>query len=305
MGIHPPESFGRIHHLPKQRLAAVMAGLRDRGLVDADGRFTDAGRETKQRIEALTDELAAPPYDALSARRAGRAGRRARTHHRDGGGRRVAVTTSEGVALWGMTNGPRRLLGALRDLPVAIGGSAKGARADRVRRSPQFAGDRFHNAAHTSSVPADMRQVLRDLLFGKQVRKPVGAVPLVGPAPATGEGLHVTWYGHASTLVELAGVRVLFDPVWSERVSPTQWLGPSGCTGRRTAIEDLPPAGRHRDLARPLRPPRPGRPSARCCAPRTRRSWCRWASARTWTGGGCPRRGSSSWTGTTRSNSAG
>jgi hypothetical protein len=66
MGIHPPESFGRIHHLPKKRLAAVMDGLRGRGLVDADGRFTDAGRETKRRIEDLTDELAAPPYDALS-----------------------------------------------------------------------------------------------------------------------------------------------------------------------------------------------------------------------------------------------
>ncbi|MFJ6088121.1 MarR family transcriptional regulator [Streptomyces sp. NPDC092369] len=66
MGIHPPESFGRIHHLPKKRLAAVMDGLRERGLVDAHGHFTDAGRATKQRIEALTDELAAPPYDALS-----------------------------------------------------------------------------------------------------------------------------------------------------------------------------------------------------------------------------------------------
>jgi hypothetical protein len=65
-GIYPAESFGRIHHLPKRRLAAVMDGLRERGLVDTDGRFTDAGRETQQRIEALTDELAAPPYDALS-----------------------------------------------------------------------------------------------------------------------------------------------------------------------------------------------------------------------------------------------
>jgi hypothetical protein len=66
MGIHPPESFGRVHHLPKERLVAVMDGLRERGLVDADGRFTDAGRETKQRIEDLTDELAAAPYDGLS-----------------------------------------------------------------------------------------------------------------------------------------------------------------------------------------------------------------------------------------------
>jgi hypothetical protein len=64
-GIHPPESFGRIHHLPKARLAAVMAGLRDRGLVDADGRFTEAGRAAKDRIEVLTDALAEAPYDGL------------------------------------------------------------------------------------------------------------------------------------------------------------------------------------------------------------------------------------------------
>ncbi|WP_205831113.1 hypothetical protein OHB01_28985 [Microbispora hainanensis] len=61
------EDFGRIHHLPKARLAAVVDGLRDRGLVDAAGGFTDAGRETRRRIEALTDELAAPAYDVLSA----------------------------------------------------------------------------------------------------------------------------------------------------------------------------------------------------------------------------------------------
>ena len=66
MGIHPPESFGRVHHLPKERLAAVMAGLRERGFVDEDGWFTDAGRKTKQHVEALTDDLATPPYHALS-----------------------------------------------------------------------------------------------------------------------------------------------------------------------------------------------------------------------------------------------
>ncbi|WP_020661113.1 MarR family winged helix-turn-helix transcriptional regulator [Amycolatopsis benzoatilytica] len=60
------EEFGRIHHLPKARLAAVVDGLRDRGLVDAVGKFTDAGREIKERIEARTDELAAPAYDVLA-----------------------------------------------------------------------------------------------------------------------------------------------------------------------------------------------------------------------------------------------
>lgn len=64
-GIHPAESFGRIHHLPAARLTAVMDGLRDRGLLDGSGRFTDAGRATKDRIESLTDALAEAPYAAL------------------------------------------------------------------------------------------------------------------------------------------------------------------------------------------------------------------------------------------------
>ena len=65
MGIYPAESFGRIHHLPEARLAAVMDGLRARGLLDESGRFTEAGRATRARIEALTDRLAEAPYDVL------------------------------------------------------------------------------------------------------------------------------------------------------------------------------------------------------------------------------------------------
>ena len=61
------EKFGRIHHLPKAQLAAVIDGLRARGLVNAAGGFTDVGRQTRERIETLTYELAAPAYDVLSA----------------------------------------------------------------------------------------------------------------------------------------------------------------------------------------------------------------------------------------------
>jgi hypothetical protein len=61
------EEFDRIHHLPNAQLASVVDGLRSRGLVDAAGGFTDVGRQTKERIEALTDELASPAYDVLTA----------------------------------------------------------------------------------------------------------------------------------------------------------------------------------------------------------------------------------------------
>jgi hypothetical protein len=44
-----------------------MAGLRDRGLVGEAGHLTPAGRDTKARVEELTDVLAEPPYDTLDA----------------------------------------------------------------------------------------------------------------------------------------------------------------------------------------------------------------------------------------------
>jgi len=67
-GVYPAETFGRIHHLPKTRLAEVMDGLRGRGIVDATGHLTDAGCATKERIESLTDALAEAPYDGLDER---------------------------------------------------------------------------------------------------------------------------------------------------------------------------------------------------------------------------------------------
>jgi hypothetical protein len=61
----PAEKFGRIHHLPRAQLAAVIDGMRDRGLIGDDGRLSDSGRAVNQRVEARTDDLAARPYECL------------------------------------------------------------------------------------------------------------------------------------------------------------------------------------------------------------------------------------------------
>jgi hypothetical protein len=52
--------------LPPAQLAAVVDGMRARGLIDTAGWLTDPGRETKERIEAHTDRLDAPVYDSLA-----------------------------------------------------------------------------------------------------------------------------------------------------------------------------------------------------------------------------------------------
>ncbi|HEX4818355.1 MAG TPA: MBL fold metallo-hydrolase [Nonomuraea sp.] len=103
-------------------------------------------------------------------------------------------------------------------------------RAARIRRSPQFRNGVFDNPmaepTHVMSTPPP--SLLGELARNKDQRRPSGLVPMrvppSGPPPA--DGLRAVWYGHASTLVEIEGRRVLFDPVWSRRVSPSRLVGP-------------------------------------------------------------------------------
>jgi hypothetical protein len=61
----PAEKFGRIHHLPAAQLAELIDGMRRRNIIGEDGRLSASGRTVKQRVEALTDDLAAKPYECL------------------------------------------------------------------------------------------------------------------------------------------------------------------------------------------------------------------------------------------------
>ena len=59
-------------------------------------------------------------------------------------------------------------------------------------------------------------------------------------ATAAASGLRATWIGHASTLVEIDGRRVLTDPIWSARSSPVSWLGPNRFHAPPVPLEALP-----------------------------------------------------------------
>ena len=53
-------------------------------------------------------------------------------------------------------------------------------------------------------------------------------------------GLRITWIGHASSIVEIDGIRILIDPVWDERAAPTSWAGPKRFFPAPLALRDLP-----------------------------------------------------------------
>ncbi|MGY1741247.1 MULTISPECIES: MBL fold metallo-hydrolase [unclassified Blastococcus] len=127
-------------------------------------------------------------------------------------------------------------------LPTALGASRRALRP-HVAGSPQFAEGRFHNALPTPSLPGPEE---RRLLW-KQVREdrlkgvPARPVPLAGSRfPAEAAELAVTWFGHSSALLEVDGRRVLVDPVWGRRVSPSPLVGPERLHPAPTPLDELP-----------------------------------------------------------------
>lgn len=50
----------------------------------------------------------------------------------------------------------------------------------------------------------------------------------------------VTWIGHATMLVRLAGKNILFDPIFSERASPVSFVGPKRIAPLPIDIPELP-----------------------------------------------------------------
>ncbi len=61
------------------------------------------------------------------------------------------------------------------------------------------------------------------------------------PPRAARSQLTVTWVGHSSLLIQLNGLNILTDPMWSERASPVQFAGPRRWVRPGIAFEDVPP----------------------------------------------------------------
>lgn len=56
-----------------------------------------------------------------------------------------------------------------------------------------------------------------------------------------GDDLRVTMIGHASLMIQVAGLNILTDPVWSDRMSPVSFAGPKRVMAPGIPFEALPP----------------------------------------------------------------
>ena len=109
--------------------------------------------------------------------------------------------------------------------------------------SDHWNGRRFFNPHQGGRDHGDIREVAkwmatRDRKRWRTIETPHGPPP---PERVTGGGVRVTWVGHATALVQVAGLNLLTDPIWAHRCGPLSRVGPRRF--RRAALrrEDLPP----------------------------------------------------------------
>ncbi|MCA2011317.1 MBL fold metallo-hydrolase [Cereibacter sphaeroides] len=90
--------------------------------------------------------------------------------------------------------------------------------------SDHFDGTRFFNPG--GEAPRGFRDMLRWQREGQRQQWPA-RVPVTKARPeAQVADLTITMVGHATLLIQTAGLNLLTDPVWSERASPFQFAGP-------------------------------------------------------------------------------
>ncbi|PZQ14218.1 MAG: hypothetical protein DI565_12360 [Ancylobacter novellus] len=106
--------------------------------------------------------------------------------------------------------------------------------------SDHFDGVRFFNPEHRWSKT--FGDALRGVWFSDKAEWPKSRPGRIDrpPARVEGAGLRVSAVGHATHLIQAAGLNILTDPVWSERCSPVSFAGPKRVTPPGIVFDDLP-----------------------------------------------------------------
>jgi len=130
----------------------------------------------------------------------------------------------------------------------SLGDRSRGERLERMKASPRWAGEHFRNVHPPMPGLRDPNVAmpsLRDFLCGGERRVPLRPLPSLNPLDAwtraSQTGLRATWLGHSTVLLEVDGQRVLTDPVWGPRASPSRFAGPKRFQPVPVSLAALPP----------------------------------------------------------------
>jgi L-ascorbate metabolism protein UlaG (beta-lactamase superfamily) len=105
--------------------------------------------------------------------------------------------------------------------------------------------DGLHFFDPDGSPPKSLREVLRWQFGGRRQRAawpdwaPSGHADMPPPRVDGGK-VRLSFVGHASWLIQISGLNILVDPVWSERASPFSFAGPKRHNDPGIAFDALP-----------------------------------------------------------------
>ena len=123
-----------------------------------------------------------------------------------------------------------------------MGKRATGERRGRMEASAQWQSGHFENPQPlVNDIAGGLTAIRAASPFGTPSSPlPVTAIDPRRFAQPPATGLRITWMGHSTTLVEIDGVRLLLDPVWSTRPTPLPGVGPARWYPPVIALESLP-----------------------------------------------------------------
>ena len=107
--------------------------------------------------------------------------------------------------------------------------------------SDHFDGEHFFNPSH--GRPLGAGSLLKWLTHRQPGpwRKWIDAAP--GPIPpdrVTGGAIRATFIGHSTVLLQMDGINILCDPIWSQRASPVSFAGPKRHRAPGIPFDHLP-----------------------------------------------------------------
>lgn len=126
----------------------------------------------------------------------------------------------------------------LRLNPAFGGRASKSDRADYTKRAENYSGGQF-----VYPEKYELPGLSEDIRVSEKETVPEADLPLEIPDfsedPAVDE-FNVTWFGHSVLFLQMHGMNIMIDPVFSERTSPVSFVGPERYNKLPLQIGELP-----------------------------------------------------------------
>ncbi|MCP4272187.1 MAG: hypothetical protein GY781_09500 [Gammaproteobacteria bacterium] len=123
---------------------------------------------------------------------------------------------------------------------------APSKRTERIQASPNYRDGKFVNSVSTD-VTKDgyLWHIFKNRFFGDYKAYPPSEIPIKPLQPEFFKtvqlsGLRAFWLGHSCALIEIDGIRLLIDPVFSRVISLVNFLGLKRFHPKPIALTDLP-----------------------------------------------------------------